>query len=118
MLFGRNPSVERTVKCAVAIMMLVEMRRGKKVLSVCRQGAVMNCMSHFLQAVWILSAFLTPHTAKLLVGWQTVVNLFGVFFFSPPGSEFASPSTVHSSLLLWGSELCWFLGDVQLVLRS
>lgn len=37
-------------------------------------------------------------------------------FFSPP--EFASPSSVHSSLLLWGSELCWFLGDVQLVLRS
>lgn len=54
---------EFRVHCVVAVMVLVDLKTGKKplfiqsVCIVCKQGTVMNSMSHSLQAMQILSAF-------------------------------------------------------------
>lgn len=87
-------------------------------LSVCRWQTRSRCElyeSFLAGSVDSFCFFNTPHSEASR--WLADCGK-SVFFFSPPGSEFASPSRVHSSLLLWGSELRWFLGDVQLVLRS
>lgn len=92
---------------------------GKKVLSVCRwqtRSRYELYESFLASSVDSFCFFNTPRSKASR--WLADCAKSGGGGVSPPASEFASPSRVHSSLLLWGSELCWFLGDVQLVLRS
>lgn len=68
----------------------------------------MNCMSHSLQAMWILSAFSTPHATEARRWLASCANLF----LHLPFPSWHRPDRVYSSLLHRDLELCWFVFDV------
>lgn len=78
-----------------------------------KEPIMMNCVSHSLQAKWILSAFSTPHVVEarlVLAGWANL-------FLHLPSPSWHGPDGMYYSLSHRGSELSWFVVEVCVELR-
>lgn len=99
-----------------------DVRKNKKkqiisVQSLCidsGQGTVMSRTSHLLQAMWILSAFSTPHAVEACRWLAARKNLF----LHLPFPSWHRSDRVYSSVSHRGLALCWFVVDVHLGLRG
>lgn len=74
----------------------------------------MNSMSHLLQAMWILSAFSTPHAVEACRWLAACENLF----LHLPFPSWHRSDRVYSSVSHRSLALCWFVVDVRLGLRG
>lgn len=70
----------------------------------------MKCMSHFLPAMWILSAFSTPRVVEACRWLAGCANLF----LHLPFPSWHRPDGVYHSLSHSGLELCGFVVEVCL----